>query len=408
MDGEVNSEFDLLGNLVKKDDNEITIENTIGPNEDVIRISYRRGITAGDILVELDMANDFLLADAEGEYSLEDVISPSAELMLIPGSIAGAQQQSNIQKKLTELQKELYKILDNEFNAHYPNDIVSIQSLTKIASDAGYKSGCSKEIVLKFIQNKFGINKKTADRIYSSIWPTSRPKYVYNEIKKFIKAKDGTLVTTEEEWNKMSASPSQRKLTVMDEDGNVFYPTSYNLIMKNAWTDFKNQWKTEAIMRLFMEEIFGVKFPGTTLREAYGFPWHLRGRLRFDGFAIVTIGDIEYRIAFEYDGIQHDKYPNYFHRTELQFKKAQLNDNFKNKIVEMDEYRTVLIRLKARDEFTLKNVNEFEAEILQQFYEQTGIRLLNQGLVYNPISHSVSCGKIGSEKSVHPSKILKL
>ncbi len=88
--GKVNSEFDLLGNLVKKDGKEITIENTIGPNEDIIRITYRRGITAGDILVELDMANDFLLADAEGELSLGDVIPPSAELMLIPGSIAGA------------------------------------------------------------------------------------------------------------------------------------------------------------------------------------------------------------------------------------------------------------------------------------------------------------------------------
>ncbi|MFW9894334.1 MAG: hypothetical protein ACFFD7_00855 [Candidatus Thorarchaeota archaeon] len=90
MDEMVNSEFDLLGNLVKKEGKEIFIENTIGPNEDVIRITYRRGITAGDILVELDMVNDYILADAEGELSLEDVIPSSAELMLIPGSIAGA------------------------------------------------------------------------------------------------------------------------------------------------------------------------------------------------------------------------------------------------------------------------------------------------------------------------------
>ena len=132
MDGEVNFPSDLLGNLVKKDAKEITIENTIGPNDDVIRITYRRGITAGDILVELDMANDYVLANAEGELSLGDVIPLSTELMLIPGSVAGAQQQSNIQKQLTELQKELYKILDNEFEAHYPNDITSIKSLTEI------------------------------------------------------------------------------------------------------------------------------------------------------------------------------------------------------------------------------------------------------------------------------------
>ena len=81
---------------MKKDAKEITIENTIGPNEDVIKITYRRGITAGDILVDLDMANEFLLANAEGELSLGDVVPPSAELMFIPSSIAGATSVRNI------------------------------------------------------------------------------------------------------------------------------------------------------------------------------------------------------------------------------------------------------------------------------------------------------------------------
>ena len=95
MDGAVNFPSDLLGNLVKKDGKEITIENIIGPNEDVIRITYRRGITAGEILVDLDVANDFLLANAEGELSLGDIIPPSAELMLIPSSIAGSGELNN-------------------------------------------------------------------------------------------------------------------------------------------------------------------------------------------------------------------------------------------------------------------------------------------------------------------------
>lgn len=96
----VNSKSDLLGNLVKKNAKEITIENTIGPNEDVIRITYRGGITAGDILVELDMANDFLLVDAEREFSLEDIIPSSAELILIPSSIAGAKYHLQERRQL--------------------------------------------------------------------------------------------------------------------------------------------------------------------------------------------------------------------------------------------------------------------------------------------------------------------
>lgn len=88
-----------------------------------------------------------------------------------------------------------------------------------------------------------------------------------------------------------------------------------------------------------MEKIFGVKFPQTTLRKAYGFPWYLRGNLRFDGYATyVKVGDQEFRIAFEYDGIQHEEWIPFFHKYHSQFIKAQNNDLFKDNIVEMDEY----------------------------------------------------------------------
>ncbi len=119
----VNSKSDLLGNLVKKDAKEITIENTIGPNEDVIRITYRRGITAGDILVELDMVNDYLLADAEGELSLKDVIPSSAELMLIPGSIAGSISEGQQAKLSTRAKNE---IIENAKDFFFSNLTVKI------------------------------------------------------------------------------------------------------------------------------------------------------------------------------------------------------------------------------------------------------------------------------------------
>jgi len=67
----------------------ILIENTIGPDQDLIRITYRKGMTARDILLELEMANDYLLADIEGKLlRLEDFVLPSAELLLIPGTSA--------------------------------------------------------------------------------------------------------------------------------------------------------------------------------------------------------------------------------------------------------------------------------------------------------------------------------
>ena len=62
---------------------------TIGPEQDPIRIPYQRVMTAGDILLELDLDDSFILWDnIEGkELSLEEVISPGAKLLVIPSSI---------------------------------------------------------------------------------------------------------------------------------------------------------------------------------------------------------------------------------------------------------------------------------------------------------------------------------
>lgn len=38
------------------------------------------------------------------------------------------------------------------------------------------------------------------------------------------------------------------------------------------------------------------------------------------------------QIAVEYDGEQHYKYPNYFHKTESEFKKQQARDKIKDKL----------------------------------------------------------------------------
>ena len=131
----VNSRSDLLGNLVKKDSKEITIENTIGPNDDLIRITYRRGITAGDILVDLDMANDNVLADVERELSLGDIIPPSAELMLIPGSIAGGTQVKSLTKLSINTKSEIINEAKNYFFSNEVNPKFNGLSIDQINNE---------------------------------------------------------------------------------------------------------------------------------------------------------------------------------------------------------------------------------------------------------------------------------
>ncbi len=384
------------------------MEKAAGPQEDPIVIQFHEGMTTKDVAkaiadeLTLD-ENDFHLSLEGKTLGSEDVIPPSAELLLMPFSFAG-KPQGKTQGLMSEKQEKLFTLLDSEFDAHYPNDITSIQSLTKISSDAGYASCCKKRTVLKFIQNRFGVDIKIAEEIYSTIWSKIKP-YDYKDIEEFVKSKGGKLITTEKEWNKMDGPPSKRKLTIKNDVGQEFYCKPYDLIYKNVWGKINNQWKTEAIMRLFMEEIFGVKFPQTNLRKAYGIQWNFGGNLKFDGYASeIIVNGKKFRIAFEYDGIQHDKYPNYFHKTESDFKKGQRYDEFKNRVAEASQ--TVLIRLKADLKFTINSLNRFEDGIIQQFYDQTGISIRNRGLVYNPALHIVTERGSTTNLPQYPSKSL--
>ncbi len=81
----------MVNPLAKK--NEITIQNTIGPNNEIITIAYKKGMTAGDIeIVDFQLSKDeYILEDiVKGVLAPNDVISPNARLVLIPSLIGGS------------------------------------------------------------------------------------------------------------------------------------------------------------------------------------------------------------------------------------------------------------------------------------------------------------------------------
>ena len=95
--------------------------------------------------------------------------------------------------------------------------------------------------------------------------------------------------------------------------------------------------------------------------------------LKFDGYnESVIVNDKKFKVACEYDGIQHDKYPNYFHTSLEEFEYAQKND--KMKIKHAKSNKTILIRIKEIQGFDKicfeKNPNKVIKEIINQFNNQ--------------------------------------
>lgn len=138
------------------------------------------------------------------------------------------------------------------------------------------------------------------------------------------------------------------------------------MLYRGRWCPICNVRFNQKVMGMYMEKIFGVPFPETSLSKAYKLSRDRGGLLRFDGYnAYVTVGGETFRIAFEYDGEQHDIYPNSFHKTLQQFEDSQRRDALK--INRAQEHSTIIIRLKKTEGFHQKTFNLFQDEIIRQF-----------------------------------------
>ena len=87
-------------------------------------------------------------------------------------------------------------------------------------------------------------------------------------------------------------------------------------IKRGHWCPDCASFKTETQVRILLENELKIPVVKTTFM-------YNNNRYQFDGY------NEEHKIAFEYHGIQHYKYPNYWHKTEELFKQAQQRDKIK-------------------------------------------------------------------------------
>jgi len=318
-----------------------------------------------------------------------------------PGSL----ENINLKKTI------LFKMLDEQLKDYPKRKPIRIIDLNKLlgSNKLSLQKWIKEYLTNKIITENPNLDKNLAislaDDLYSEIWfsPQKNP-YTYSDIELYVKNRGGTLKTTKVQFNAMEKIPTDRRIEIICEKGHLFDKRIGDLIYRGDWCSVCNEYLCQKIMGLFMDKIFGVNFRKQTfecnLRRIYGLPdgyfreiicdknnafkykVHI-SRQSFDGYLEFIVKgiykngkqvEILVRVAFEYDGIQHDEYSEQYHYGDMNnFYIQRCRDIAKDE--EAQFHDTIIIRLKENLDFNLKTINTFQEEIIRQFQEQTGIKL---------------------------------
>jgi len=273
---------------------------------------------------------------------------------------------------------------------NYPDNNHLIPSLQELSDMLEVERNTMTDWLKKYYKQKFSPRK--GNEIFKNIW-TSRQggqdvRLDYDYLEQFIRNRGGDLITFRNEFDTMKF-PTQQHIEISCKDGHKFNVQILHLLYHNTWCPTCNERFCQRIMRLYMESIFKVSFPETSLKDAYGLSADSGGKLRWDGYNDrVMINGQVFRVAFEYDGEQHDKWPNAFHRSYRQFEIQQENDQRKHDIANDERFKTVVIKLKKINGFHRTTIYLFQREIMRQFFDQTGIKLpYSSALDYDPFTN---------------------
>ena len=217
---------------------------------------------------------------------------------------------------------------------NYPTKIEEIDSIHTISKDLGISRRSVANWIKAFLNDKYG--SFTGQNIYNNIWNQRHQKnnVSYDIIKEHLIKRGEIIRTGKSEFNRMRESPTKRYIDIMCEKGHLWNVRVNSIFYLGVSCPMCNELKSEDKLRFYMEEIFGVKFPKTTLYSAYQISGQNGGRLQFDGYnGEIILNTFKFRIAFEYDGLQHDVFPNGFHRNKMEYEKQICNDKKKKKLL---------------------------------------------------------------------------
>jgi thiol-disulfide isomerase/thioredoxin len=129
---------------------------------------------------------------------------------------------------------------------------------------------------------------------------------------------------------------NKSKLLWQCEKGHTWEASWYSINIRNSWCPYCQYFKTEQKCRHILEALLTTSF--------------LKTRIIFNGSTYELDGySKSLHIAFEYNGEQHYKYPNFYHKTKEDFLKQQQSDLAKLEYCKNNNIKLLVIPFSKKD-----------------------------------------------------------
>lgn len=229
---------------------------------------------------------------------------------------------------------------------------------------------------------------------------------------KILRSKNSNKELTKDTYEKLTAKKKASKVSFWWSCENNHPPFRNNPanIRRGQWCPICSSegGKFANIIRWYFERIFSVSFPEIYLRDlnlnytkmninldflrkknvvklvGYKVDYDnqckfqkYNGKMRFDGYAEITINGRMFRIVFEYNGIQHYEFPNYWFGESADRLNSWLSyikrDQIKKEICKLNNI--ILIEFPYYIDIALEHPKRIQSFITKQFELKSGIKL---------------------------------
>jgi hypothetical protein len=217
------------------------------------------------------------------------------------------------------------------------------------------------EIKLAFECENSHCWERTMDRInYYSQCPyctiIQRRIKAINKLEEWINSLNGYLLSDTEEMLNYSGNFNEIDIKVKCHKGHIWSRT-IEVFRNKTWCP-DCRFKSESACRNIFEDLFGIEFPKRRLK--------FLNYLELDGYCEA------HKIAFEYNGLQHEQYIRHFHRNGIQdFFKQQNRDKIKYELCKKNNI--TLINIPSQ--YTYTNLKKLRKFIIEEM-ENNGIIIL--------------------------------
>lgn len=225
----------------------------------------------------------------------------------------------------------------------------------------------------------------------------------YEEIKEYMESLGLKVLFSKDQFiiQKMNTGkvPSLIKIKAICPNGHIWGPT-YRSLTSGYWCPHCSDHKYEKITRWYLEQMFSfllktpITFPTVYLKDVgiksvdSEIISDYTGYMHYDGFVIITFQGKMFKIAFEYNGIQHYEYLPYFHKSKEHFLNQQSRDTYKVDLSELPINDVKLIIFPYHVDEKMNNPHIIQNYLKEMIKNLTGIDLDLYGIPqFNHISN---------------------